>query len=150
MTTKLLALATGLLLTAFAAAEDKKGDADALVGTYTITSAEHNGQAVPADKLKGVTVKIAKNAITTYDANKKETYAATFTLDKGKSPWRIAMTATITPVGDKGVGEKADGLIEKSGDTVKLIYTLPGGKAPTEFKAGEKQQLFVLTKTAEK
>lgn len=150
MTTKLLALATGLLLMTFAAAEDKKADAEALVGTYTITSGEHNGQGIPADKLKGVTVKISKNAITTYDANKKETYAATFALDKGKSPWRIAMTATITPAGDKGAGEKADGLIEKDGDTVKLIYALPGGKGPTEFKTGDKQQMFVLTKTAEK
>ena len=38
----------------------------------------------------------------------------------------------------------AKGLIEKKGDTVKLIYALPGGETPTEFKTKEKQLMFVL------
>jgi hypothetical protein len=39
-----------------------------------------------------------------------------------------------------------EGLIASEGETVKLIYALPGGKAPTEFKTAEKQQMFVLKK----
>jgi uncharacterized protein (TIGR03067 family) len=150
MTTKLLAMAAGLLIAAHAVAEDKtqKADADELVGTYTITSGERDGQEIAKDKFKDVTVKISKNAITTYDAKQKEVYAATFTLDKGQTPWKITMTATITPGGDKGVGTKAEGLIQKDGDTVKLVYALPDGKAPTALKGGEKQQMFVLTKSA--
>jgi uncharacterized protein (TIGR03067 family) len=150
MTTKLLAVAAGLLIAAHAVADDqvKKADADELVGTYTITGGERDGQELTKEKFKEVTVKISKNAITTYDANKKEVYAATFTLDKGQTPWKITMTATITPVGDQGVGAKAEGLIQRDGDTVKLVYALPDGKAPTALKAGEKQQMFVLTKSA--
>ena len=45
-------------------------------------------------------------------------------------------------------GEKAAGVIEVDGDVVKLAYNLPGGEAPTDFKTGEKQHLFVLKKTA--
>jgi hypothetical protein len=47
-------------------------------------------------------------------------------------------------------GETADGLIERKGDTVTLIYALPGGKAPTEFKTNEKQQMFTLKKVMAK
>jgi hypothetical protein len=54
------------------------------------------------------------------------------------------MTASISTDGSKG--DKAPGLIQKSGDTVKLIYALPDGKPPTEFKTEEGQQLFVLKK----
>ena len=38
----------------------------------------------------------------------------------------------------------AKGLIEKDGDTVRLIYALPDGQTPTEFKTGEKQLMFVM------
>ena len=45
-------------------------------------------------------------------------------------------------------GETASttGLIKKEGDTIVLIYALPGGKEPTEFKTkkGDKQQMFWL------
>ena len=54
------------------------------------------------------------------------------------------MTATIVPV--EGKGTKAEGLIEIAGESVKLIYSLPEGKAPTEFKTGDKQQMFALLK----
>jgi len=122
----------------------EKADTAKLVGTYTIVSGERGGQRIAADHLKDVTVRIAANAITTFDKDKKEAYAATYELDTNRKPWRITMTATITPVDGKGT--KTKGLIERDGDTVQLIYALPGGKAPTEFKTDEKQQMFVLKK----
>ena len=39
---------------------------------------------------------------------------------------------------------EAVGLVKREGDTVTLIYALPGGKPPTEFKTQERQNLFVL------
>lgn len=123
-----------------------------LVGDYRITAGERNGKKIDADRLADVTVKIEKRVITTFDKDKKEFYGASFELDTSKKPWKIVMTATVVPVAEKGdktdgKGSKAEGLIEISGDTVKLIYALPEGKAPTEFKTGEKQQMFVLMKT---
>ncbi len=55
------------------------------------------------------------------------------------------MKSKITPYTDKkGEEVTAKGLIEKDGDTVKLIYALPGGEMPTEFKTKEKQLMFVM------
>ena len=119
-----------------------KADATKLTGAYKIVAGEKNGQPVSKDRLDGITVRIATNAITTLDKDEKEVYVATYELDSSQKPWRIMMTATVAPA--EGKGTKAVGLIEMEGDTVKLIYALPAGKAPTQFKAGDKQQMFVL------
>ena len=44
------------------------------------------------------------------------------------------------------VTEIARGLIQKDGDTVRLIYALPTGEVPAGFKTKEKQLLFVMKK----
>lgn len=93
-------------------------------------------------------MRIAKNAITTYDKDMKEVYVATYELDTSQEPWRIKMKATLTPVNGKGT--IAEGLIEKDGETVRLIYALPGGKSPTEFQTSEGQQMFVLKRKSDK
>ena len=118
--------------------------ASELVGRYELVSGEKDGQAIPAARLKGSTLRIAANAMTTFDKDEKEVYVATYDVDTSSKPWRITMTAKVTP--DKSEGSQASGLIEKSGDTVQLVYALPGEKTPTEFKTGEKQHLFVLKK----
>jgi len=145
MTRIIALLAAGMLIVAQSGAgQEPSGQADDLVGTYTIAGGERDGKAIPAEELKGITVRIAKNAITTFDKDKKEVYAATYKLDPAAKPWRITMTATVPPPEAGGKGMVAQGLVEKSGEAVKLIYALPGGPPPKEFKAGEKQQLFVL------
>ena len=128
-------------------AEDTKkgGDFEKLHGMYEIVSGERNGSKITADRLKEVGVRIASNAITTVDKDKKEVYVATYEVDTSKKPWRIRMKATVVPKGGEK-GTPAEGLISSEGETVKLIYALPGGKAPTEFKTGDKQQMFVLKK----
>jgi uncharacterized protein (TIGR03067 family) len=126
------------------AQDDKSKAANALVGRYQLVSGEKDGQPIPDERIRGSTMRIATNAMTTFDKDEKEIYVATYELDTTKRPWGITMIDIVAP--DKGEGSKAIGLIEKSGDTVKLVYALPGGKTPTGFKAGEKQQMFVLKK----
>jgi uncharacterized protein (TIGR03067 family) len=123
---------------------DKGKDASgSLIGVYTITAGERDGKELPAVELKDVTMQIAANAISTFDKDKKQIYVATYTLDPTKKPWRITMTATLTPE-KGGEGTKAEGLISKEGDTVRLIYALPKGSTPTEFKTDRGQQMFTL------
>jgi uncharacterized protein (TIGR03067 family) len=126
-------------------ANSEKQDAGQLIGTYRLVSGSRGGEVIPAERFNEVTVQIAKNAITTFDRDNKEVYAATYVLDGKKHPWRITMTATITPKGGKGT--ETVGLIGIEGKSVKLIYALPGGEEPTEFKTGKQQQMFVLERT---
>lgn len=126
-------------------AESPSNDVAKLVGNYRIVAGERNGEKIEADRLQGISVRIAKNAITTLDRQEKEIYVATYEIDANKRPYRLLMTAQVTPMeGNGGKGTKAAGLIDFDGETIKLIYALPGGESPTEFRAGEKQQMFVL------
>ena len=117
--------------------DDQTGEMK-LQGGYTIVSGESDGKPIPAERIKGTTVRFTKDRIVTTDKDKKEVYVATYTLDGTKKPCVIKMKAEVPKEGE------ATGLVKKEGDTITLIYNEPGGKVPTEFKAGEKQNLFVL------
>jgi uncharacterized protein (TIGR03067 family) len=135
-----LLLAGGVLAAAVAPAvraEDKKAP-KSLEGTYTLVSGEEDGKAVPEERIKGGIVRFTADKITGTDKDKKEFFAANYKLDATKTPWAITMTSTAPKAGD------APGLVKKEGDTLTVIYALPGGEAPKEFKAGPKQHLFVL------
>jgi len=146
--TILLGLATALLMGARASAtEESQADSQLapsdLVGAYTVVSGEEFGHKVPDERVAGTTVRFTEDRVVVFDKDQKEVYGATYTLDSGQSPCRITMTSKL------GQPEEAValGLIEKEGDTLRLIYALPGGDEPTEFKTKERQLLFEMNKT---
>jgi uncharacterized protein (TIGR03067 family) len=118
-------------------ADDKPG-AVSLEGTYTLVGGEENGKSIPPEKVKGSVVRFTRDAITGHDKDKKEFFAAKYTLDTAKTPWAIKMKSTAPKEAE------AVGLIKKDGDTVTLIYALPGAPAPTEFKTRDRQNMFIL------
>ncbi len=124
---------------------DKKTTADSLVGRYTITSGEKEGNKEPEERIKGTTVTFTKDTIKVADKDKKEVYSATYKLDTTTTPAQITMTSQVE--GDSG--EIARGLIQQDKDddnVVRLIYALPTGEVPKEFKTKEKQLMFVMKK----
>ncbi|HEX4608250.1 MAG TPA: hypothetical protein VH092_08600, partial [Urbifossiella sp.] len=66
-----------------------------LDGGYTIVSGEEDGKAVPESDIKGSVVKFAGNRITGTNKDKKDFFAAAYTLDASKSPAVIRMTSTV-------------------------------------------------------
>ena len=136
--------------TAFADDEKPKpntsGAPAELIGAYTIISGEKYGEKEPTERIEGTTVRFAEDGIIVLDKEKKEVYAQTYKIDASSKPWKIVMKSKITPYQTKGDSKEmvAYGLIEKDGDTVKLIYALPDGEKPTEFKTKEKQLMFVM------
>ena len=142
------------LATAFpfaASAQDSKAKPTAsgapvdLSGGYTSVSGDKYGEKEPAERVEGTTVIIAEDGIVVRDKDKKEIYAQTYKIDTATTPWTIVLKSKITPYTEKGAGESiAKGLIQKDGDTVKLIYALPGGEMPVEFKTKDKQLMFVM------
>jgi uncharacterized protein (TIGR03067 family) len=119
--------------------DEKKFDAAKLEGTWTYASGEKNGEKLDADHLKSGTVVITKDTIT---LKSDMTFVIKYELDAKKSP--VAAKLQITD-GPFAKGEKADAIIELSGDELKICY-VPGGPAPTKFDAGKdsKAHLFVL------
>jgi uncharacterized protein (TIGR03067 family) len=121
---------------------DKTCTPESLVGRYVIVSGEKEGVKEPDDRVKGTTVTFTKDSVVVADKDKKEIYSATYKLNATTNPCDITMTSRV----DKSAGEIARGLIQKEGDKVQLIYALPTGEIPTEFKTKEKQLMFVMKK----
>ncbi len=116
-----------------------------LEGTYTILSAEREGKVIPLAEIEGSTVVVTKATIMGMDKDKKEFFSATYTLDLTKTPATISMTWKVPAKdGQTMVEETTAGIVKWDMDKVTVAYAQPGGKAPTEFKAGDKQQLIVL------
>ena len=138
---KKICLPALLLLLGMAAAEagDDRPASARLVGTYTIVAGERDDKALPKEDFAGSIVTITKDKILGTDKDRKEFFACTYTVDTSRKPWGIRMTSTAPKE-----GEKSQGVVSLDGDTVKICYNLPGGKAPTTFKAGEKQHYFEL------
>jgi uncharacterized protein (TIGR03067 family) len=130
------ALVATALAGAAAVGDDKA--APKLDGGYTLVSGEKDGKAIPEERIRGSVVKFAGNTITGTDKDKKEFFAATFTLDTTKTPHVIRMKSTSPKEAE------ATGLVKKEGDTVTIVYALPGSPAPTGFKTAAGQHLFVL------
>lgn len=119
--------------------EKKQTQADLkLDGEYTIVSGEKDGKPIPEEEIKGSVVRFAGDKITGTDKDRKEFFASTFTLNTDTKPMQIKMKTT-TPQEMEAIG-----LIKKDDVVVTIIYALPGGAEPKEFKTKEKQHLFVL------
>ena len=122
---------------------DKTCTPESLVGRYAIVGGEKEGVKEPEERIKGTTVTFTKDTVVVADKDKKEIYSASYKLNATTNPCDITMTSRVESSG----GEIARGLIQKEGDTVRLIYALPTGEIPASFKTKEKQLMFVMKKT---
>jgi uncharacterized protein (TIGR03067 family) len=123
-----------------ARADDKNSKEEILTGDYTLIRGEKFGEQVPAEKIQGAQVSFKNGTIVARDKDKKQLFAATYTLNKSVKPWTISMTSTFPKQ-----GEKAEGILEIEGDTVRLCYALEGER-PKDFTTTGKQLSFVLRK----
>jgi uncharacterized protein (TIGR03067 family) len=138
---------TALLATAGRAfAEENKNAAAKLAGEYTIVEGQREGQRETSEQMEGKIVTITEDTITVIDKDKKETYVASYKLNSSKKPCTIMLTEKTGP----NKGEMARGLIERDGDSVKLIYALPGGETPTSFDGTKTKQLMFVLKRDKK
>jgi uncharacterized protein (TIGR03067 family) len=138
-----------LAISTFARADEPRkvndsGAPTGLLGGYTLVAGERFGTKLPTERIEGITVRFAADGIVVLDKEKKEVYAQTYTIDTSRKPWSITMKSKITPYTKDKDEVVAKGLIEKDGDTVRLIYAIPGGETPNEFKTGEKQLMFEM------
>jgi uncharacterized protein (TIGR03067 family) len=127
---------------------DKKTTPESLVGRYTISSGEKEGSKEPEERIKGTTVTFTKETVIVADKDKNEIYSASYKLDTKTTPCEITMTSKV----EGSAGEIARGLIQQDKDdenVVRLIYALPTGEIPKEFKTKEKQLMFVMKKEKE-
>ena len=131
-------LFAALLLAADAPKEEVKKDLERFQGTWTPTSVEVNGKAIPQDALRGTTMTIKAEKFTIKHG--EATVEGTIEIDPSKTP------KAYDAVGkEQGKEVKSIGIYQFDGDTLKVCYT-EKGERPKEFssKSGTEQNTVIL------
>lgn len=121
-------------------------DPKMLVGKWKYTMAVKNGEKKTAEQLKAHSVEITPKAWTLGGDAK---FVMEYSIDSKASPNKIKFTITESPF---GTGMSTGGVVKMVGDQLVVCYSAMGGKAPTEFVAGDDSgcHLFHLTKVEAK
>jgi uncharacterized protein (TIGR03067 family) len=125
---------------AFGADAGDKFDAAKMVGTWTYTSGEKNGEKLDKAHFKDGKAIVTRETITLPGDGGK--FVMKYKLDAKKKPVGIEMEMTESPFGG---GAKAAGIVAVTDEELKICYA-PMGDAPTKFEAkeGSGHHLFVL------
>ena len=129
-----------LLTVAARAAEDLPRFA----GTWRLAQAEMAGKAVPAEGLKGFTIKVegtSYQVILDRDPAAEPVERGTFSLQPEAQPKAITLKVTSGQNADKTV----PAIYEFEGDKLRICYDLSGTKRPTEFKSAEGTRHYLVT-----
>jgi uncharacterized protein (TIGR03067 family) len=148
MTGATMKTATALLACALCGALGQLGAQDKaaklnpakLVGKWEFVSGIKNGTKVTEESLKKHVMTITKDTIT---LKAEDTFVMKYDLDTSQKPAGIKLEMLESPF---GAGAKSEGVIEVSGDQLRLCYAPMGEDAPKTFdaKEGSKMHLFVL------
>jgi uncharacterized protein (TIGR03067 family) len=120
-----------------ASAADEKPN---LEGQHQITAGERDGKAMPEADIKGCTFRFVGEKVVAATKDGTAFLTGEYTLDAAKKP--TAITMKLTEGTDKG--KELKGLVERTGDTIRIIYAAPGAEAPTEFKTKQNQAMYTL------
>ena len=114
-----------------------KGDVKRLKGSWQVVSAEFAGQAAKEDAVKSMTFVFDDENLNIKDGTKSRAFP--YKLDETKKPTAFDLT-----FGKKGALCRAS--TSSKGDNLKICFTAPGEKRPTEFASPKKSQvvLYVL------
>ncbi|MCI0702379.1 MAG: TIGR03067 domain-containing protein [Planctomycetia bacterium] len=134
------ALVAMLSLNIYSLANSAGADKPKLEGQHQIIAGERNGKPLNEADFKGATFRFTADKVTGANKNGTEFLAAEYTLDAGKTPCVIVMKLTAGT--DKG--KEMRGLIERKDDTIRIIYSAPGGEAPKDFKTKAGQAMYTL------
>jgi uncharacterized protein (TIGR03067 family) len=115
-------------------------DKPKLDGQHQIIAGERDGKALAEADIKGTTFRFTGDKVVGATKDGTEFLAADYTLDDSKTPCVIVMKLTAGT--DKG--KELKGLVERTGDTIRIIYAGPGAEAPTEFKTKQNQAMYTL------
>jgi uncharacterized protein (TIGR03067 family) len=134
------ALVAVLCLNVHALVKSADPEKPKLEGQHQIVSGERDGQPILEATLKGCTFRFTGDKVVGANKDGTEFLVADYTLDSTKTP----CTIVIKPTAGSEKGKELSGLIERKGDTIRLIYAANGAEKPTEFKTKANQAMYTL------
>jgi uncharacterized protein (TIGR03067 family) len=138
------ALAAGFSFGIVGAEDQEKSPAEQLIGTYAIVKGMENGKEIPKESLKESVVTITKDKIVGVTKDQSQLFVADYTVQSDAPGAKEKNVIKLSMKGTKPDEANATGLAKIEGNTVTIIYNLPKGKPPADFKLQEGQHMFVL------
>ena len=126
---KTFAVAVGLAACLGPAARGADDKLD-LAGKYTVVSGKKNGVDID-EKAKKATYTATADTFTIAGGDQK--FVISYKLKPGTKPVEIDMSIAEGPADTGTKGATAVGIVEQSGDTMKLAYSLDKDKRPKDF-----------------
>lgn len=123
------------LAVAAPAPKETPKDAPKLEGDWVVESFEGEEKGPPGT----ITFRFADGKISIMEGKKEKPEEAGFTADLKKKP------ATIDISPDRGKEKIVLGIIEITGDTMKLCFGKDGAERPTEFKGDPTKRTVMIT-----
>ena len=121
----LLLFCAAVLLTACATTGTKSNP---LVGTWTCEAATRDGRVLPEETIKLLRLTLTGDRFKT-SRGKETLFDSVYAVETTKNPKQINMVGTEVPI----AGQKAQGIYELDGDTLRMCYTMPGRQRPATF-----------------
>jgi len=134
------ALVLGLAFTLMAPApKEAPKESPKIEGEWTVESFDGNGDKGP--DAGSILFRFAEGKVSIKEGKREKAEEASYTLDLKKKP----ATIDIRPENRGGKGEVVLGILEISGDTMKICFTKEGGERPTMFKGDAEKRIVMLT-----
>lgn len=136
------ALFLGLAITLAAPApKETSKEAPKIEGEWVVVTFEGGGKQGLEDA--SVTFKFTHTKLSVKEGKREKPEEASYTIDLKKKP----ATIDIRPENRGGKEEVVLGILEITGDSMKICFTKEGGERPTEFKAdGDKRSVLITLK----
>jgi uncharacterized protein (TIGR03067 family) len=111
-----------------------------LEGVWQAISAIVSGQAMPSADVDTIRLTLTTTRFTT-QRGAETLFDSTYTADATKSPMQIEMIGT----GGDFDGKPALGIYAFEGEQLRLCYTMPGFRRPTDFASAAGSGAFLIT-----
>jgi len=109
-------------------------------GQHAITAVERDGKALGEAEFKGATIRFADDKLVAANKDSSEFLNADYNMDAAKTPCSVVLKVTA----GSNKGKELQGLIDRKDNTIRIIFALPGGERPTEFKTKDNQVMYTL------
>jgi uncharacterized protein (TIGR03067 family) len=133
-----IALTSALVGNPFAISSDP--EQPEVEGHHAIVAIERDGKPFDETQYRGATFKFAAGKVVGTNPDGSKFMAADFLLNPIRRPCTIAIKLSEGP----SAGLELRGMIDRKGDTIRLILANAGADRPTDFRTRLNQTMFTM------
>lgn len=134
------ALAVALALIGNPFAFSIESDQPDIEGNHAITAVERDGKPFDESQYRGATMRLSAGKVVGTNADGSKFLSADFVLNPIRQPCTVVLKLNEGP----NTGLELRGMIDRKGDTIRMVLANAGADRPTEFRTKLNQTMFTM------